>query len=830
MKRWVKLSSMILAVLMLVLTLPASAASAESYEDPPCDFVILLDCSMSLGTNDPQNLCLEACKNFIDTLPAENARVSVIALGYQGGETYAYSSKFEITDNLDANLIHLIVPLSNANSTKDKDQFKAVVEDALVSNRNNRETWTPIGHGLAAAVDMLEQNGASDGKACIICVSDGVLEPRDPQADKKLVEPASTLAGEHQWPVYCIELNYNNSDKFEVAAAQQFLDQISANSGCQEVGRISCDTPREVHAAFQQIFFDFYNTNGNTEEITLPGEYVFDVPDLTSEANVNIFGASIEYVELINVAEGTSKKISKDTETESLIATVEEGSYYSIKLLCPTAGQWKVQLYGEEKATVLVSNITLQEMGLSMQAKASSSDLTKNDSISVDACFAYRGTETHNNSFYEKNPASLVVYCADGTTKEFTMEASKDGYHYDLPLSGLPSGSFQLQVVLRHSMFRDGKKSSNVQSFKMENLPLQLAGAGAETYYANVNGNFSPIDLTKIFINPDNDPIQYTVSCVSDRSAVFEQKVDSDYMTIEAGYVPGTFDVEISAADYDMAEPVVYNMTLVVTNTPPTAEKLPKQELWVDKYLFQKADKRTLELDLDKYFSDPDGMELSYTVSGANGIVEINQEGSALTFVPQKKGETTISITASDGIEEVSGEFKLNVVSGKAAYWRQYWIFYVIALAVLLFVVISVVIILKNKRVKGTWQITFNENGLIYEMPDMDIGAFTRCGRKSSFLFKDLVLELVPFLGDNAGISLSVNNYFLGTGAEKIKIKGVYGKKGLIISNVPKDGAVKAICNGIPVAKQAKLNGGKLVVEIVLPDSGDTLKIDMLLR
>ena len=84
MKRWwARISCLMLALLLVVTALPVFAEEGDegAQEDPPKDFVILLDCSMSMGDNDTKTLCLQACWNFLDTLPVYDTRVSIIALG-----------------------------------------------------------------------------------------------------------------------------------------------------------------------------------------------------------------------------------------------------------------------------------------------------------------------------------------------------------------------------------------------------------------------------------------------------------------------------------------------------------------------------------------------------------------------------------------------------------------------------------------------------------------------------------------------------------------------------------------------------------------------------
>ena len=122
MKFRARLLCILLALVMLFSVIPAMGAEQAPEEDAPEDFVILLDCSMSLYQNDPDMLCLEACKNFVDELPVQNARVSVIAFGYMDDEYYSYTSRFEVKLVQDAQLIHVIVPLDDLDDTETTDQ------------------------------------------------------------------------------------------------------------------------------------------------------------------------------------------------------------------------------------------------------------------------------------------------------------------------------------------------------------------------------------------------------------------------------------------------------------------------------------------------------------------------------------------------------------------------------------------------------------------------------------------------------------------------------------------------------------------------------------
>ena len=67
-------------------------------------------------------------------------------------------------------------------------------------------------------------------------------------------------------------------------------------------------------------------------------------------------------------------------------------------------------------------------------------------------------------------------------------------------------------------------------------------------------------------------------------------------------------------------------------------------------------------VDLDKYFTDPDGDRLTYTVEGARNI-DIGIFGSILTIYPYRKlaGERTIKVTASDSKESTGVDVILSI-------------------------------------------------------------------------------------------------------------------------------------------------------------------------
>lgn len=845
MKKWIRVMCVLMVLLMTLLPVfgTVSAESVSEDEESPVDFVILLDCSSSLGVNDPSDLCLEACKSFVDKLPFQGARVSVIAFGYRDKDDkngFTYSAKYNIVWKEDAELVHEIVPLGSMKDAETKDLYKEKVSHAYDVSRTSK-TWTPIGHAVAAAVDVLERGGAADGKACIILLSDGVNSPNTKYQDEEMIEPASKLAGQHKWPVYAVELNYGNDNAAEVKAAEELLDTICSNSGDRKIARQSCGKSEDVHVAFERIFADFYGlAQPEFKVIELPGEYEFEVPYLTSEITVSIFGAGVNSVVLSKESGGTATEIKDDIVSDTLVASVEPNSYYSIKMICPEEGKWKVVLNGDGivKAKVLVSNSALHEMDLKMTAAASADahDLTKNDKISVDACFYYRNIDVTKSQFYNLVPAKLMVVGTNGVSKEFEMDSSTGGYHYDLSLRDVPSGSFNLQVIVTDNSFRSGRKVSNtVGTFTMRNEDVQFKSTAPITLRAFLNSQFERIDLNEIFENPDHDPIEYLVTCESDRTVQLDYTLNADagYLDFMTGLTPCEYDVSISAKDKEMSEWLKYDgLKLIVENRAPFAQPVADVELWSDYYpdFMQTHGDTTAQIDLNSVFADPEGLPGTFAASVDNSeAVSVVLSDGILTINPLTEGDATVTIVCSDGFEETSSSVRINVISGIKLYWSTNWIWYVIGAIIALIVIMILVVLFKNKRVKGTWEVTLNDDGIEATVQQINIANFTNCGRKSNFRLIDLVNELLPYM--DRPMQGFVTRFFTGTGAENIRLVGVIGSRGCKIDRIPRGNtATRVYVNGVQkTGGSAKMNAGSIDI-VVASDGNSQMALTMRLQ
>lgn len=869
-KWWARLCCLLLALMLLVsIALPALATEDEdegAKEDTTKDYVILLDCSLSTSFYDTENLCLEACWDFLDKLPLYDTRVSIFAFGYESEESNGYQdwSSFDVKSKQDIALIHELVPLSELTSSEDREAYKLLMQRALEEYRYESEkTFTPYTHALAAAVDMLEKNTdpADSRNACIILITDGVLDDReyynkdDPnkasaEAERLLTE-ASERAGQHDWPIYSLQLDYDNPYEIEREWATRRLAQISANGGKNSVGSIACKTDFEVFEALMRIYADFNNLSYTSEPPRpLPLTERFEVKPLTSEISIDVYGEGISSISLYQVdADGRRKaykeNITTDLEQRDLMVSVSE-KYCSVKMIVPEEGQWEIYVDGVGGAQVLFNLTPIYEMRLHMtQNPDAQTVLTKNDEIRVDALFTYHGIDEDNSDIYTKMPAVLKVYDLNNRTIK-TVEstdtehyhADKTGYHFTLPLNWFPAEKgLRFQVVVEDGMFRDGIKYSDIGHVKFDDMPTTLVdSAEARSLQAHVGGEFQ-LDLRQIFNNPDNDPLVYVLTCRNDATASFTYEMDKDQMIIPAGMKPGTYEMSIAVKGED----VVYDqLTLTVINDLPylDVKKIEDIELWSDCYGFQESND-TATLDLNACFKDPEGMTLTYTLQFSDGsVVDVTTSDSGVltaSTIEGVEGETTVTVTAADGITADSvatASFEISVVSGKMVFWRENWIYFAIAAVILLAIVIVIMVILKNKLVKGHWMISVDDCGATELINDpIDIAGYTYVGKKSKFKLMDLMNELAVYLPNGWG--LKITNYFSVPGADKLMLCGVTQRKGCKVKNIPAEHQnVIVNVNGMDVTRSnVSVYSGTLTVVLKKDDgTGDQMTITMTLQ
>lgn len=150
-------------------------------------------------------------------------------------------------------------------------------------------------------------------------------------------------------------------------------------------------------------------------------------------------------------------------------------------------------------------------------------------------------------------------------------------------------------------------------------------------------GDHVMVDVSGFFQDPDGDPLVYGAG--TSNALVAGVSVSGSMMTV-VGVGTGQAGGLLFARDGAGGE-AVQNFLITVPNQPPVAaQSLPALNLTTG---------QVRQLNLSQYFSDPEGDDLTFSVTTANTLVAVGAvSGSTLTVVGVTAGSTTITVTAQD--------------------------------------------------------------------------------------------------------------------------------------------------------------------------------------
>lgn len=147
------------------------------------------------------------------------------------------------------------------------------------------------------------------------------------------------------------------------------------------------------------------------------------------------------------------------------------------------------------------------------------------------------------------------------------------------------------------------------------------------------------INLAGAFVDPEGGPMTYTATATP--AGVVTPSVSGSILTLNI-VGPGTTTVTIEATDNaGCKRSQSFNVTV---NRPPVVVSP------ISNQTIRYADAPFVIDDVSTIFNDPDGDNLTYTVSATPaGVVNITQSGNQVTFTPTDINITNITITANDG-------------------------------------------------------------------------------------------------------------------------------------------------------------------------------------
>lgn len=224
-------------------------------------------------------------------------------------------------------------------------------------------------------------------------------------------------------------------------------------------------------------------------------------------------------------------------------------------------------------------------------------------------------------------------------------------------MRGTPEPFKQRKKEERENMLREHLNSGRAGGFVAVALSILVAGACIESEDtmeptpANeapvavgvvppvtvAAGNHVIVDVSGFFQDPDGDPLVYGAG--TSNALVAGVSVSGNMMTV-VGVGTGQAGGLIFARDQAGGE-AAQNFLITVPNQPPVAaQALPPLNLTTG---------QVRQLNLSQYFSDPEGDDLTFSVTTANTLVAVGAvSGSTLTVVGVTAGSTTITVTARD--------------------------------------------------------------------------------------------------------------------------------------------------------------------------------------
>lgn len=857
--------------LLASLIVPVFASNNEGTfeENPTVDFVLVIDCSSSMRTTDPDKLCNAACKMFLDMLPLENARISIVGFGNREGRPYVLQSRpgesatkdiRDAVNLLDMSRVHAFVPLTNVTELQEMGipSVKAEVDHVMGVVGDH----SPMGAAVVAAVDLLESNGATDGNACIIVLSDGDNDDYRAYPNDQLMSlEASKWAGSHGWPMYTLQLNKNNQlDSDDIKRMQDMAK--NSDAGGEDEGHYNLTDfssgKTDVAYAFINIFNRFMGNGGMLDQVSTDSNgdlrKTFQVENLTSEMTIVAVGGGADDIRLIAP---NGKEL--DANSGDYVLTTEPNRYVSAKLICPTPGEWTALIRGDSNAKLVMYQCSMRDMD--MVLSSSVADLTapiaKDKYLYFEIAFQYHGKPVpQNQEFFEQISATLVAEnIHSGASYEYTeLEPNPGGYTTSILMAdlldrdGVADGSYRFYAKIVDPMFRSGAKVSNsLEPFKTNNEPVSIK----DPNLPNLSGFiFCPvdrenrIDLNAHVNNPDGDVLSYDLICVNDRSYKVQWTIDGDnylYIT-DCGDSVGEYDLQLAVREPN-GDPLAFEpFKLTVQEHEFLYEDIPPVKMLTNALFFQHEPDKSAEFNLSDYYYDPDGQAPLFSkveLGELNGKVyqaEYDEAGHTINFSALGKGADTVRFTVSDGYTEKEIEIPVEVVTGWelliATLLPFWWVLVVIAVFVFVLIVAN-----KLTRVKGTWDIALEfENG-DNAFGTFDIAKRTKSGKKKQFLLKELMLNN-NLLGqmqvqerDQGAISAYLPSYFAsGIGAETISMKGVLAGKGCTFAGIPVNHpCTKVSINGLSGNKKVSFKAGQAAIEIT-PDGAQTLTILMSLQ
>lgn len=719
---------MIIGAYAVILTAGIAALHVNATtvkDDSTVDFVLVIDCSGSMNRNDEEGWTAEATRNFVDFLGTENVRLGIVAMGEDYGEK-AYP--VGVNDPESKNRVTVALPLQSITEDDEKEKAQTIITEITKKKEGGKETMTPIGYSLQAACEILEEGKAADGKAAIILLSDGQVEGQTDYVDRKTkqdyqsIDASCDIAADHDWPVYCMELNYRKQnrkgDGLPGIAYHQMRENIPSRTGTEPHEVISAKDATSTLEAIYNTFFNIQSVDGKVR-VSEDTQEPFTVEEMTAEQTVVLHG-DVSKLKTVGFKSPSGNietyRVSDGDKLEKLRKIKYDNNSIVMKMIMPEEGKWTLLLSGSGDVELDYSSISLREMNLVLSSSQKDGDISasKGKAIDFSATFEYSGIKYESTDFYKKYPAKLHI-----NDETVNMKSTEDGYTCSYEFK--KTGSFEVFAQVDSSFFKEGSRRSGTFTYHVDNLPTVAKGTIPE-FSCGIGESTEQIDLRDFFDSQDGDPLAFSIEKANRDDYEYELSEDG-ILRLKANDTSRAFDVTAIARDDSGEKGASQNFVFRVLNKPIEVIGDTEEQIHLvigsGRSSYYSRDKKNEEdsdeiiLEWSSFFTDPDGAkpDVRIHVDENEDVVSFEQDDNSVALTALKEGNAKFTIVAIDGNADETAQYILldvTVDSAVAAAVKNARVFIILIAVAALIVVAVLVTLFGGRKVYGTWNITLN--------------------------------------------------------------------------------------------------------------------------
>lgn len=410
-----------LLILVLVLSVLSPNYVMASTSEARLDAVLVIDASISMQSNDPNKLGLEAVKMFVDMLGMTDNQVGVVTYGKSVGKVY---------------------PMTKVSTQEDKEKIKSFV------NGIDRDlNFTDITSGLTEATKLLEGRTASSNNPLIVVFTDGNndINGLAGRTEADIAEDLNKVIGTSKasdYPIYTVGLNERGE------LNEDYLADIAAQtSGKSFIAK----NPAELPSILTQIFADHMDLKvlplqgitgtGNFEEVKI------NVPNANVlEANISATSNNPIELKLID-PQGMEQTIPSAGVTRHTSST-----YDMLKIAKPMQGDWKLLVKGVKGDAIQIDLVYNYEMGVTLSPLAKTS-YGVGDDLEVEAFLSLNGQAVDDKDLYKSAKATLILKdLKTGTETNVDMKNTGNTFIINYPLK--EESEYEIKVMVDDTSFK----------------------------------------------------------------------------------------------------------------------------------------------------------------------------------------------------------------------------------------------------------------------------------------------------------------------------------------------------------------------------------------